>query len=70
LKKLSNRLKDPERRFKEMTINNKTNIIYLTEFNEFCYIIVILSRNKNLELAKLNIDIGKKIYEKEIININ
>ena len=53
-----------------MTINNKTNIIYLTEFNEFCYIIVILSRNKNLELAKLNIDIGKKIYEKEIININ
>ena len=70
LKKLSNRLKDPERRFKEMTINNKTNIIYLTEFNEFCYIIVILSKNKNLELAKLNIDIGKKIFEKEIININ
>ena len=53
-----------------MTINNKTNIIYLTEFNEFCYIIVILPINKNLELAKLNIDIGKKIFEKEIININ
>ena len=53
-----------------MTINNRMNTIYLTEFNEFCYIIVILPRNKNLELAKLNIDIGKKIFEKEIININ
>ena len=42
-----------------MTINNKTNIIYLTEFNEFCYIIVILPRNKNLELAKLNISLPK-----------
>ena len=70
LKKLSNRLKNSERRFKEMTINNKTNIIYLTEFNEFCYIIVILPRNKNLELAKLNIDIGRKVFEQEIKNIN
>ena len=53
-----------------MIINNKTNTIYLAEFNEFCYIIVILAKNKNLELAKLNIDIGKKIFEKEINNIN
>ena len=70
LKKITNRLKNPERRFKEMIINNKTNTIYLAEFNEFCYIIVILAKNKNLELAKLNIDIGKKIFEKEINNIN
>jgi hypothetical protein len=70
LKKISNRLKYPEKRFKEMTINNRMNTIYLTEFNEFCYIIVILSKNKNLELAKLNIDIGRKIFEQEINNIN
>ena len=70
LKKLSNRLKNSEKRFKEMTINNRMNTIYLTEFNEFCYIIVILPKNKNLELAKLNIDIGRKVFEQEIKNIN
>ena len=70
MKKISNRLKNSEKRFKEMTINNRMNTIYLTEFNEFCYIIVILPKNKNLELAKLNIDIGRKVFEQEIKNIN
>ena len=68
LKKIANRLKNSENKFKEMTINNKMNTIYVSEFNDFCYIVVILSKDIKLELAKLNIKIGSKLFEDEIIN--
>ena len=69
LKKIANRMKLSENKFKEMTINDKMNTIYVGEFNDFCYIVVILSKDINLELAKLNIKIGSKIFEDEIINV-
>ena len=68
LKKIAKRLKHSENKFKEMIINNKINTIYVSEFNNFCYIVVILSKDIKLELAKLNIKIGSKIFEDEIIN--
>ena len=70
LKKIANRLKISENKFKEMTINNKMNTIYVTEFNDFCYIMVVLSKDIRLELAKLNIKIGSKLFADEIINVN
>lgn len=69
LKKIANRMKLSENKFKELTINDKMNTIYVGEFNDFCYIVVILSKDINLELAKLNIKIGSKIFEDEIINV-
>lgn len=70
LKRIANKLKNTENRFKEMTIYNRNITIYINEFNEFCYIVVILPNNTKLELAKLNVEIGRKIFEEEINNIN
>ena len=68
LKKIVKRIKQSENDFKEMTINNKNNIIYASEFNEYCYIVVILLKDIKLELVKLNIKIGSKLFENEITN--
>lgn len=64
MKKMNNKLKKSEKYLKEMTLKNKMNTIYISEFNDFCYIVVVLSNNnKQLELAKLNGYIGKKLLE-------
>lgn len=70
LKRIANKLKHTENMFKEMTIHNRNNTIHINEFNEFCYIVIILPNNTKLELAKLNAEIGRKIFEEEINNIN
>ena len=68
LKRISNKLKKSDNKFEDMLIKNKMNTIYMSEFNEYCYIVIILSKdNARLELAKLNIDIGKKLFEDNII---
>ena len=68
LKKIARRLKQTENAFKEMIINNIKNTLYVGEFNDYCYIVVILPKDIRLELAKLNIKIGSKILENEISN--
>ena len=73
MKRLVNNYKNSDEKFKEMTIQNKNNIIYISEFNDYCYIVVILKNKENQEvntglgLTKLNIEIGRKIFE-EIMN--
>lgn len=66
LKKMANKLIYSDNKFNEMMIQNKMGVIYITEFNKFCYIVIILENNKKLELAKLNIEIGRKIFEEDI----
>ena len=68
LKKIARRLKQTENAFKEMIINNIKNTLYVSEFNDYCYIVVILPKDIRLELAKLNIKIGSKLFENEISN--
>ena len=68
LKKIARRLKQTENAFKEMIINNIKNTLYVGEFNDYCYIVVILPKDIRIELAKLNIKIGSKILENEISN--
>ena len=68
LKKIARRLKQTENAFKEMIINNIKNTLYVGEFNDYCYIVVILPKDIRIELAKLNIKIGSKLFENEISN--
>ena len=68
LKKIARRLKQTENSFKEMIINNIKNTLYVGEFNDYCYIVVILPKDIRIELAKLNIKIGSKLFENEISN--
>ena len=51
-----------------MIINNIKNTLYVSEFNDYCYIVVILPKDIRIELAKLNIKIGSKLFENEISN--
>ena len=51
-----------------MIINNIKNTLYVGEFNDYCYIVVILPKDIRIELAKLNIKIGSKLFENEISN--
>ena len=72
MKKMINNYKNSDEKFKEMTIKNKNNIIYISEFNDYCYIVIILKNkesneiNNGLEIAKLNIEIGRKIFVEEL----
>ena len=67
LKKLARKLKKSENKFKEMTIRNKMNTILVSEFNEYCYLVIILPKDSNeLQLAKLNKNIGKILFENNI----
>ena len=68
LKKIARRLKQTENTFNEMIINNIKNTLYVSEFNDYCYIVVILPKDIRIELAKLNIKIGSKLFENEISN--
>ena len=74
MKKMINNYKNSDEKFKEMTIKNKNNIIYISEFNDYCYIVAILKNkesneiNNGLEIAKLNIEIGRKIFAKELMS--
>jgi len=68
LKKIARRLKQTENAFKEMIINNIKNTLYVGEFNDYCYIVVILPKDIRIELAKLNIKIGSKLFENQISN--
>ena len=63
---MANKLIYSDNKFNEMMIQNKMGVKYITEFNKFCYIVIILENNKKLELAKLNIEIGRKIFEEDI----
>lgn len=50
-------------KFNELTIKNKVNTIYLDEFTDYSYIMVVLSnKNISLELLKLNMEIIKKEF--------
>lgn len=65
IKKFVSNYKNISNKFNELIINNKTNTIYLDEFANSTYIMVVVSdKNISLELLKLNIKISKKEFEK------
>lgn len=69
MKKVINNYKNNDEKLNEMTIKNKNTIIYIREFNEYSYIVIILKNNEinnGLGMAKLNIEIGRKTFEEEM----
>ena len=50
MKKMINNYKNSDEKFKEMTIKNKNNIIYISEFNDYCYIVAILKNKESNEI--------------------
>lgn len=63
MKKFESNYKLISNKFNELTIKNKVNTIYLDEFTDYSYIMVVLSKkNISLQLLKLNMEIIKKEF--------